>query len=126
MAMVLTLFGAVTLFMSSAVIFDLFGVREKEGNYVLFVVAANFVCSLLYLPAAYGLYKRKPWAVTLLVISLVILILTFAGLLLHIQSGGLFEKKTVGALLFRMVLTGLLAFFSYRALPQMIRKGGLL
>jgi len=34
---VLAVFGLVTLFLSSSVIFDLFGVRAIEGNYVLFV-----------------------------------------------------------------------------------------
>jgi hypothetical protein len=34
----LTGFGLLTLFLSTSVIFDLFGIRAKEGNYVLFVV----------------------------------------------------------------------------------------
>lgn len=113
-AVVLALFGAVTLFMSSAVIFDLFGIREREGNYVLFVVVANFACSLLYLPAAYGLYKGRRWAVTLLGIALLVLITAFAGLLLHIQSGGLYETKTIGALFFRIALTGVFAVLGYK------------
>ena len=42
-AIILTLFALITLFMSSSVIFDLFGIREKEGNYVLFIVITNFI-----------------------------------------------------------------------------------
>lgn len=113
-AVLLALFGAVTLFMSSAVIFDLFGIREREGNYVLFVVVANFICSLLYLPAAWGLYKVRAWTVTLLGICLLLLILAFAGFLVHIQSGGLYEKKTIGALLFRIAVTGVFTYLGYR------------
>ncbi|HRA60413.1 MAG TPA: hypothetical protein PLG30_12425 [Bacteroidia bacterium] len=38
-ATVLSIFGLLILFLSSSVIFDLFGIREKEGNYVLFIVS---------------------------------------------------------------------------------------
>jgi hypothetical protein len=58
-AIVLAVFGLVALFLSSSVIFDLFSVRAKEGNYVLFVVWANFLSSILYLFAAYGFIKTK-------------------------------------------------------------------
>ena len=52
---VLLLFGGVTLFLSTSVLFDLFGMREKEGNYVQIVVLANFFASVLYIAAAIGL-----------------------------------------------------------------------
>lgn len=119
-ATLLALFGALTLFMSSAVIFDLFGIREKEGHYVLFVVVANFACSLLYLPAAYGLYKAKGWAVTLLGISFLLLILAFAGLLGYIQAGGVYEQRTVGALLFRIAVTLAFMYVGYRAIRKKV------
>ena len=56
-AVILTAFGLLTLFLSTSVIFDLFGIRAKEGNYVLFVVWSNFISSILYLFAAYGFVK---------------------------------------------------------------------
>ena len=37
-AAVLTGFGLLTLFLSASVIFDLFNIRVREGNYVLFLV----------------------------------------------------------------------------------------
>ena len=40
-AAMLIAFGLLTLFLSSSVIFDLFDIRSKEGNYVLFVVWSN-------------------------------------------------------------------------------------
>jgi hypothetical protein len=52
LATILAGFGLLTLFLSSSVIFDLFGIRAKEGNYVLFVVWSNFISSILYLFAA--------------------------------------------------------------------------
>ena len=74
---VLAGFGLLTLFLSTSVIFDLFGIRAKEGNYVLFVVWANFISSILYLFAAYGFLKRKQWTPLPLVISTILLITAF-------------------------------------------------
>ncbi len=115
-AIVLTFFGLVTLFLSSSVIFDLFGVRAKEGNYVLFVVWANFLSSILYLFAAYGFIKIKKWTIHLLGVSAILLIIAFIGLMIHINSGGIYETKTIGAMIFRITLTlvfSILAYFTY-------------
>jgi hypothetical protein len=98
-------FGLLTLFLSTSVIFDLFGIRAKEGNYVLFVVWSNFISSILYIFAAYGFIKNKKWTATLLVISTLILIAAFIGLKIHINSGGIYETKTVGAMIFRISVT---------------------
>ena len=102
---VLTIFGLVTVFMSSSVLFDWFGIREKEGNYVPFVVIANFICGFLYLTAAFGNFKDKKWSQYLLILAFIILIITFIALYFHINSGGIYETKTVKALAFRTVLT---------------------
>ena len=108
-------FGLLTLFLSTSVIFDLFGIRAKEGNYVLFVVLSNFISSILYIFAAYGFIKNKRWTATLLVISTLILIAAFIGLKIHINSGGIYETKTVGAMIFRIAVTfvfAIIAFFT--------------
>lgn len=107
------MFGFLTLFLSSSIIFDWFDIREREGNYVWFIVWANFVCSLIYLFSAYGLVKTKSWAYKLLVLALIILLVAFAGLLIHIKGGGLHETKTIGAMIFRMAVTALFAGWVY-------------
>ena len=86
-AIVLAVFGFITLFLSSSVIFDLFGIRAKEGNYVLFVVWANFLSSMLYLFAAYAFIKVKKWTTHLLAVSEMLLIAAFIGLKIHINTG---------------------------------------
>ncbi|QDP84356.1 hypothetical protein FNJ88_01840 [Chryseobacterium sp. SNU WT5] len=101
----LLLFGLVTVFVSSSVLFDWFGMREKEGNYVAGIVWANFVCGLLYLVSAYGIWKGNKWAIIPLMISVIILILAYIGLFIHINNGGLYETKTVGAMAFRLGVT---------------------
>ena len=105
LAALFTAFGLLTLFLSTSVIFDLFGIRAKEGNYVLFIVWANFISSILYLFAAYGFIKMKIWTPKLLVISSIILIIAFIGLLLHVNTGGIYETKTIGAMIFRTAIT---------------------
>lgn len=119
---VLTGFGLLTLFLSTSVILDLFGVRAREGNYVLFIVWANFISSILYLFAAYGFFTSKKWTIKLLTISSIILIAALAGLFYYINSGGIYEVKTVGAMFFRisvtLVFTGIAYFTINKKLIQ--------
>ena len=110
---VLSAFALLTLFLSSAVIFDLFGIRAKEGNFVLFVVWANFISSIIYLFSVYGLIYLKRWSYKALGICAVFLILTLTGLFIHINSGGLYEAKTIGAMFFRISLTLVFATLAY-------------
>lgn len=125
-ALLLAGFGLLTLFLSGSVIFDLFGIRAKEGNYVLFVVWANFISSLLYLFGAYGFVKSKKWTAQLLGISVLILLIAFVGLIFHANSGGLYETKTIGALIFRvtvtLVFTTLAYFFTPRNVPKKTKQ----
>lgn len=111
-------FGLLTLFLSSSVIFDLFGIRAKEGNYVLFIVWANFISSILYLFSAYGFVKRKKWTTTLLGISAFILIAAFIGLQIHVSAGGSHETKTIGAMIFRISVTLIFALIAYFAITK--------
>jgi len=113
LASILAVFGMLTLFLSSSVILDLFGIRAKEGNYVLFVVWANFVSSLLYLLAAYGFIKYSKKTVLFLGFSGIILILAFIGLIFHINAGGIYETRTLGAMIFRITITLVLAALAY-------------
>jgi len=106
-------FALLTLFLSSSVLFDWFGIREKEGNYVLFVVWANFVSSILYLFAAYGFLKQKKVTFNILSLSALILIMALVGLFVHINSGGLYETKTIGAMIFRIAITIAFVFLAY-------------
>ena len=117
-AVILTAFGLLTLFLSTSVIFDLFGIRAKEGNYVHFVVWANFICSFLYLFAAYGFIKNKRWTATLLGISTLILLAAFIGLKIHINSGGIYEEKTVAAMIFRISVTFVLAIIAFLTITK--------
>lgn len=104
-AFLLAAFGLLTLFLSASVIFDLFGIRAKEGNYVLFIVWANFISSIIYLVASYGFIKNKKWTTAVLGISALILVIAFIGFNIYINEGGVHETKTIGAMLFRITAT---------------------
>ena len=112
-AILLTGFGLLTLFLSTSVIFDLFDIRAKEGNYVLFVVWSNFISSICYLFAAYGFIKNRKWTAALLAISSLILIGAFIGINAHINNGGIYETKTVSAMVFRIAVTIVFAGIAY-------------
>lgn len=117
-AIAIGLFALLTIFMSGSVIFDLFGIRAKEGDYVLFVVVLNFICGFLYLIAAYGFFAKKAWTMRLLLFSVGILVVSFVGLMWHINAGGSYEMGTVKALIFRFFVTGLFAGMSWHYLSK--------
>lgn len=121
-ASVLAIFGLLTLFLSTSVILDLFGIRAKEGNYVLFVVWANFICSILYLISAYGFIKNKRWTFKLMGISAIILITAIAGLFVHINSGGIYETETVNGMILRTVVTVAFAAGAYFFINKRVQK----
>ncbi len=104
-AFVSAFFGLLTVFAGGSVILDLFGMREMEGNYVLFVVWANFLCGFLYLIAAYGFLKKKDWTDTIIKLAAWILAAAVIVLIAWIRNGELYENKTIGALGFRILVT---------------------
>jgi len=112
-AVFLAAFGLLTFFLSSAVIFDLFGIRAREGNYVLFIVWANFISSMIYLFGAYGLIKAKNWTTSLLLSSAILLMVAFIGLIIYVNSGGIHETKTIYAMVFRITVTLIFTILSY-------------
>ena len=115
---VIAFFGIITLFMSTSVIFGLFDIREKEGNYVLFVVIANFICAFLYFAAAYGFFTRQKWTTMTLNIAVGVLVIVFIGFGIHIYSGGIYEHKTISAMIFRTLLTIGFALISFNYISK--------
>lgn len=104
-AMVSAFFGLLTVFAGGSVILDLFGMREKEGNYILFVVWANFICGFLYLIASYGFFKQKNWTASIMRSSVWILVAAVIVLFFWILNEEPYENKTILAMTFRILLT---------------------
>lgn len=117
-SLLLTGFGAISVFMTLSVIFDWFGIREKEGNYVLFIVYANLICGFIYLYAAYINWKKQPYSLYSLAIATIILIVAFIALQVYAYNGGIHEVKTIKAMLFRVVFTTFMTVISFFVLKK--------
>lgn len=112
-AIVLITFALVTIFMSSSVLFDWFGIRAMQGNYVPFVVKTNLTAGFIYLIAAYGFINSKDWSSWAMLSVALLLFYALALFYLHMHSGGLYENRTLGALIFRILFTLLFAGLIY-------------
>lgn len=118
LSLFLSLFGIVSVFMTSSVIFDWFGIREMEGNYVLFIVYANLICGFIYLYAAYALWRNRKSAIWALGLSSFILFFAFVAFGWYINEGGVYELKTLKAMTFRTLITVAILIISYVLLKK--------
>ncbi len=99
------IFGLFTIYLSGSVIFDLFNMRAKQGNYVLFVIWANFICGFLYLAGSYGLLLKKYWTKKIFLISLIILLISLISFTIYVNQGGIHKVGTFKALSVRIFFT---------------------
>jgi hypothetical protein len=111
LGILIAIFGLLTLYLSGSVIFDLFDMRTKQGDYVLPVIWANFIASIFYLIAAYGFFTKQKITCKVLMIALITIVFGGVGLYFHIKSGGTYMPKTIKALGFRFTIT--LLFFTF-------------
>lgn len=114
LSLFLVVFGCISVFMTTSIIFDLFGIREMEGNFVYPIIYANLFCGLLYLYSAYAIWNYQKTAIYALSIALVVLIVSFVWFLIYIQSGGIHEVKTIKAMSFRTIITFIVLIFAYK------------
>ncbi len=102
-AIVAVLFGVLTVFSGGSVIFSSSS-AQAAGNYVPFVVWFNFLAGFAYVIAGIGLYQWRYWAVYLSIAIALATLLVFAGLGFYIMQGGVFEMRTVFAMIFRSMV----------------------
>jgi hypothetical protein len=119
-AVFMLLFGLVSLFMTTSIIFDLFQIRKMEGHYVSFIVYVNLICAIIYLISVYGFLKEKRSTTTYLFVASSILIISFIAFLIYISNGGIYETKTVKAMSVRILITIVFTGISWNYLS---RKG---
>ena len=101
LAAVAGIFGLLTLKSGGEVLFADGTGREAAGNYVPFVVWFNFLAGFAYIAGAVGLALWRTWVRPLAFAIAVLTILVFAALGIHIMMDGLFELRTVGAMVVR-------------------------
>ena len=104
--------------------FGLFHLREHEGKYVLFVVIANFICSIIYLCSSYGFFKEKKWTATILFVAAFILIFIFIVLVIYIFTGGIYEEKTIMEITIRTFITLIFTLVSWNFISKKFPASG--
>lgn len=109
-AAVAVIFGLLTVISGGRALFG--GV--EMGAVVPFVLWFNFVAGFAYVIAGVGLWRRAAWASML---SVCIVVSTAAVLLFflwHINSGGAWEARTLGAMILRTSIWIAIATFVLR------------
>jgi hypothetical protein len=117
-AVIAILFGLLTLKSGGEVLFVDGSGREAAGNYVSYILWFNFIMGFVYTVAGIGLWLQKPWSVWLAVFIAVSTLTVFAFFGLHIYQGGLFEQRTVGAMVLRSVIWSVISIVSYQKIMR--------
>ncbi|MCW8881629.1 MAG: hypothetical protein OQK42_04900 [Sedimenticola sp.] len=106
-------FGLLTIKSGGSVLFFDGAARENAGNYVPFVLWFNFVIGFVYLIAGAGLFKQQRWSVWLSIVIALTTLVVFGFLGLHIMNDGLYEARTVGAMILRTTIWIIISITAY-------------
>ena len=101
LAVFVTIFGVLTLKSGGDVLFFSEEARLAAGNFVPFVLWSNFIAGFFYILTGIGIFTGKKWSINLAVALAVFTAGLFLAFGLHIFSGGLYETRTVGAMVLR-------------------------
>jgi hypothetical protein len=111
-------FGFLTIISGGAALFGGDRTSDFVGNAVPFVLAFNFLAGFAYVAAGIGLLAERRWALWLSLGIVVATVVVAAFFGLHILRGGLFEMRTVGALIFRAGVWAAITYIAERALGR--------
>lgn len=104
LAAVALIFGAATIKAGGDVLFFNKQARTAAGNYVPFVLWANFIGGFLYVTAGVLMLLNSTKALRLSVAIAAMTIAVFAAFGIHILLGGAYEMRTLAAMGFRSVV----------------------
>jgi len=108
------LFGVLTVYSGSAVLFGSLEARAAAGNVVPWVLWFNFLAGFAYIVTAAGLWLGKRWGAWTAAAIAAATALVFAALGVHAGLGGAFEARTVLAMTLRTVLWAGIAVLAFR------------
>lgn len=112
-AVIAIAFGLLTLKSGGEVLFiDGVG-RAAAGNYVPFVLWFNFLMGFIYIAAGIGFWLQKTWAVWLAVFIAIATLAIFAAFGVHVAQGGLFEQRTLKAMILRSSVWTFISLVTY-------------
>ncbi|MEP1698024.1 MAG: hypothetical protein ABJJ69_15910 [Paracoccaceae bacterium] len=100
-AVVAIVFGVLTVFSGGMALFGGDDARASVGDAVPFVLWFNFLAGFAYVIAGIGLFLRHQPAVWLSIGIAVATVLVGVALSVYVLQGGLFEMRTVGAMILR-------------------------
>jgi len=115
-AVVGMVFGLLTIVSGGNALFGGAAARAAVGDAVPFVLWFNFTVGFAYVAAGGGLLFRRRWALWLSVAILIATIFVFVAFGVHVQRGGLYEMRTVGAMILRIFVWAMIAFLARRSL----------
>jgi len=113
LAIIAIAFGLLTLKSGGEVLFIDGSGREAAGNYVPFVLWFNFLMGFLYIVAGVGLWLQKRWAVWLAIFIALATLVIFAVFGVHVAQGGLYEQRTLKAMVLRSSVWTFIALVTY-------------
>jgi len=113
LAIIAIAFGLLTLKSGGEVLFIDGAGREAAGNYVPFVLWFNFLMGFLYIVAGVGLWLQKRWAMWLAMFIALATLVIFAAFGVHVAQGGLYEQRTLKAMVLRSSVWTFIALVTY-------------
>jgi hypothetical protein len=114
-ALIAVVFGIVTIFVGGKTLFGGAEERAATGNIAPFVLWFNFIAGFAYVIAGFGLFLWKRWAAKLSAVIAIATIAVFIAFGIHIFFGGMFEARTVGAMIIRSAIWIVIAASACRA-----------
>ncbi len=106
-------FGALSIRSGGLVLFTTGEFHQQQGNFVPFVVWANFLGGFAYIVAAIGLLRLQPWAGYLAYIIVSMTVVIYVAFAVHIMGGGSYEMQTIVAMAIRTALWVTIALLAY-------------
>lgn len=115
---VAVVFGALTVFSGGRALFGGAEAQAAVGNAVGFVLWFNFLAGFAYIVAGIGLYLRHLVALWLSIAILVSTVLVGVFFGIHVLQGGAYELRTVGAMILRAAVWGVISIVAWRNLGK--------
>lgn len=104
LAAVALVFGVATIKAGADVLFFSEQARSAAGNYVPFVLWANFMGGFLYVIAGLLIFLNSTQALRLSTFIAAMTVAVLIALAIHIVAGGAYETRTLAAMVFRSVI----------------------
>ena len=105
LAVFIFIFGLVALKAGGSVLLSE-AAQIAAGNYIPFIVWFNVLAAPFYLIIAVALWRKQECTHKLVTMLFLAHLVVDAFFIYHVQSGGLFEMRTVIAMSFRTILWG--------------------